>query len=151
EMIVWGGGSPQPPGGYVSSGARYDPGRDTWTATATGTNVPLPRASHTAVWTGSEMIVWGGQLFAALATNTGGRYDPILDRWSPTSLGPNVPPGRRSSTAVWTGSEMVVWGGADQFDFWPAVGGRYSPATDSWAPTSVGATVPLLRVVPTYV
>ena len=32
---------------------------DTWTATST-TNAPVRRAGHTAVWTGSEMIVWGG-------------------------------------------------------------------------------------------
>ena len=33
---------------------------DSWTATSTA-NVPSARYSHTAVWTGSEMIVWGGQ------------------------------------------------------------------------------------------
>jgi hypothetical protein len=32
---------------------------DTWTATST-TNAPAGRSTHTAVWTGSEMIVWGG-------------------------------------------------------------------------------------------
>ena len=32
---------------------------DTWTATST-TNAPIARGEHTAVWTGSEMIVWGG-------------------------------------------------------------------------------------------
>lgn len=32
---------------------------DTWIATST-TNAPSARAGHTAVWTGSEMIVWGG-------------------------------------------------------------------------------------------
>src|SRR6476660_899142 len=32
---------------------------DTWTATST-TNAPSARAGHTAVWTGTEMIVWGG-------------------------------------------------------------------------------------------
>ena len=32
---------------------------DTWTATST-TNAPSARAGQTAVWTGSEMIVWGG-------------------------------------------------------------------------------------------
>src|SRR5437667_1141491 len=32
---------------------------DTWTATSL-TNAPAARDSHTAVWTGSEMIVWGG-------------------------------------------------------------------------------------------
>ena len=32
---------------------------DTWTPTGI-TNAPDPRRNHTAVWTGSEMIVWGG-------------------------------------------------------------------------------------------
>src|SRR5437773_6191677 len=32
---------------------------DTWTPTST-TNAPAGRYEHTAVWTGSEMIVWGG-------------------------------------------------------------------------------------------
>ena len=32
---------------------------DSWTATST-TNAPTGRTGHTAVWTGSEMIVWGG-------------------------------------------------------------------------------------------
>ena len=38
---------------------------DTWTATST-TNAPAARAGHTAVWTGSEMIVWGGWMASAL-------------------------------------------------------------------------------------
>ena len=35
------------------------PCTDQWTATST-TNAPSARDGHTAVWTGSEMIVWGG-------------------------------------------------------------------------------------------
>ena len=38
---------------------RLDALTDTWTATST-TNAPAARYDHTAVWTGSEMIVWGG-------------------------------------------------------------------------------------------
>jgi len=53
----------------LNTGGRYNPGTDSWTTTST-TNAPTARADHTAVWTGSEMIVWGG----APATNTGGRY-----------------------------------------------------------------------------
>src|SRR5215467_6149034 len=45
---------------------------DTWTATST-TNAPTGRAFHTAVWTGSEMIVWGGFGDSGVV-NTGGRY-----------------------------------------------------------------------------
>ena len=44
---------------------------DYWAATSS-TNVPEARGSHTAVWTGSEMIVWGGDGNADL--NTGARY-----------------------------------------------------------------------------
>jgi len=43
----------------VNSGARYEPLTDTWTPTSTA-DAPLGRYSHTATWTGSEMIVWGG-------------------------------------------------------------------------------------------
>src|SRR5439155_17957292 len=43
-----------------------------WTATSS-TGAPAGREFHTAVWTGSQMIVWGG--FGATGyLNTGGRY-----------------------------------------------------------------------------
>jgi hypothetical protein len=41
-------------------------------------NAPASRANHTAVWTGTEMIVWGG--FAGTYLNTGGRYNRRLTR-----------------------------------------------------------------------
>src|SRR5580704_9001041 len=47
---------------------------DTWTATTT-VNAPDARYHHTAVWTGSEMIIWGG-LGQVTVLNTGGKYDP---------------------------------------------------------------------------
>jgi hypothetical protein len=43
-------------------------GSDSW-APSTTTGAPSARGAHTAVWTGSRMLVWGGAL-----TNTGGRY-----------------------------------------------------------------------------
>jgi hypothetical protein len=49
---------------------------DTWTATST-VGAPSDRYSHTAVWTGSEMIVWGGYNGSDL--NTGGKYNPSAD------------------------------------------------------------------------
>ena len=62
------------------------------------------------MWTGSEMIVWGGMpIYGYL--NNGGRYDPATDSWTPTST-TNAPDARYSHTAVWTGNEMIVWGGA---------------------------------------
>ena len=67
---------------------------------------------HTAVWTGSEMIVWGGLALA-----------PLFEHWreiqsrAPTVGQPPAPSMRPTArdyhTAVWTGSEMIVWGGYD--------------------------------------
>ncbi|MGA7273314.1 MAG: hypothetical protein WBX14_00560, partial [Candidatus Udaeobacter sp.] len=48
---------------------------NTWTATST-TNAPAARFRHTGVWTGSEMIVWGGTPDGSNGLNTGGRYNP---------------------------------------------------------------------------
>src|SRR5205823_7360140 len=56
---------------------------DTWTATTT-TNAPSARSYPTAIWTGSEMIVWGGGT-ASGTLNTGARYDPSIDSWTATS------------------------------------------------------------------
>jgi len=88
---------------------------NTWTATTT-TNAPSARAAHTAAWTGSEMIIWGG------GRNTGGRYNPSTNSWTATST-TNAPEVREQGhTAIWTGSEMIIWGGFD-FDNW----GNYHP------------------------
>jgi N-acetylneuraminic acid mutarotase len=108
---------------------------DTWTATGT-TNAPSGRELHTAVWTGSEMIVWGGDNTGGVGYNTGGRYNPSTDSWTATST-TNAPNGRFVHTAVWTGSEMIVWGGLTNCNScYVATGGRYNPGTDSWIATS---------------
>ena len=106
---------------------------DTWAPTST-TNVPDARAGHTAVWTGSEMIVWGGGASGPIYLNTGGRYNPSTDSWTATST-TNAPSARGSHTAVWTGSEMIVWGGFNGST--PLnTGGKYNPGTDSWTATT---------------
>src|SRR5436305_2824952 len=91
---------------------------DTWTATA---GPPEARYSHTAVWTGSEMIIWGGGEYFI--------YPYLFDS--------NTPADRYGPTAIWTGSEMVVWGVTDGFTGFNT-GGRYDPATNSWTATSTG-------------
>lgn len=100
---------------------------------------PSPRERHTAVWTGTKMIVWGGLVTGSPSvSNTGGVYDPATDSWSAIST-TGAPPPRHSHRAVWTGTTMIVWGGFGQTQL-ETTGGIYDPATDSWAPTSaVGA------------
>ncbi len=131
EMIVWGGYNGI---SLVNTGGRYNPSIDSWAATST-TNAPTARVEYTAVWTGSEMIVWGGSDQPADSyLNTGGRYNPSTDNWTATST-TNAPTARKVQTAVWTGSEMIVWGG---FFNGKALntGGRYNPNTNSWTTTS---------------
>lgn len=147
EMIVWGGGNV-----YDSSGGRYNPSTDSWLQTSTN-NAPSNRSKHTAIWTGTEMIIWGGANLShsfQLFFNTGGRYNPSTDNWSATNTN-NAPSARTRHTAIWTGTEMIVWGGAsvDQFPYLNT-GGQYYPITDNWLTTStVGA--PLARSVHTAI
>jgi len=112
---------------------------DTWAATAIG---PFKRADHTAVWTGTEMIVWGGAYTGATVyPNTGGRYNPSTDSWTVTSTA-NAPPGRWGHTAIWTGNEMIIWAGVEG-QFAVNTGARYNPVTNSWRATSTtNAPVP---------
>jgi hypothetical protein len=107
-----------------------------WAATS-----PVNSANNgqglTAVWTGTEMIVWGGLDDNFFFHNDGGRYDPLLDVWHPTGT-MNVPAARGLHSAEWTGSEMIIWGGFSSGVSRP--GGIYDPATDSWRTvTEVGA------------
>jgi N-acetylneuraminic acid mutarotase len=86
------------------------------------------------------MIVWGGY-YGTTMTITGGRYDPASDTWQETSL-TNVPEARQQHSAVWTGSQMIVWGGCNNNVSLCGggtilnSGGRYDPATDTWQATS---------------
>jgi len=130
EMIVWGGFSPS----ALNTGARYAPATDSWTATSI-TNAPVGRAFHTAVWTGTEMIVWGGEDGNSSFLNTGGKYNPATNSWTATST-VNVPEGRAGHTAVWSNNEMIVWGGALPPQDPTNTGGRYNPSTDSWIATT---------------
>ena len=150
----------------LGQGGRYDPATDTWAA-ATTSGEPTARTRHRAVWTGDEMIVWGGvsghrphrhrrplrpgdrQLDADHHRGGAGaaqrphrgldrhrddrlgrlrrlavrRWHDTLRRRGPlrardrrlagqTSTG--APDARADHTAVWTGDEMIVWGGQGQ-------------------------------------
>jgi N-acetylneuraminic acid mutarotase len=110
---------------------------DSWTRTS---GPPEARDGHTSVWTGSEMIVWGG-VHGSTNTdfNDGGRYTPATDTWLPTTI-TGAPAARSVHTAVWTGSEMIIWGGYDGANGLND-GGRYNPSTNSWVPTAISAAL----------
>ncbi|HEV8626980.1 MAG TPA: hypothetical protein VG034_21250 [Acidimicrobiia bacterium] len=87
------------------------------------------RQGNVAVWTGSEVIYWGGDRPGRAPE--GAAYDPKADRWRRLSRSPLT--NRNGAGAVWTGREVVIFGGVNgggrQRD-----GAAYDPATDRWRP-----------------
>jgi N-acetylneuraminic acid mutarotase len=143
EMLVW-GGTDYSTSASLNTGARYDPCTDAWTATSTA-GAPSPRSAYASIWTGTEMIVWGGRA-GAESLDTGGRYNPRSDAWASMST-TGAPAARNSHGAVWTKTEMIVWGGRDASGAYLATGGRYNPITDIWSSCSTAAA-PAPRVYP---
>jgi len=134
NMIVWGGlGGPAGDPTFPADGGRYDPVADAWSPTQFGGGNVQARFGHVAVWTGARMVVWGGITYSDTLINSGGRYDPVSDSWTPTSRGSQPPltqPPLNSQHTFWTGNEFLLWN--DGYSG-PSNGGRYDPATDSWS------------------
>ncbi len=130
EMIIW-GGKGVTSNQFLSDGARYNPLTDSWSPISTS-GAPSARYGHTAIWTGSTMIIWGGTTNIGF-TNTGGIYTPASDSWIAIPA-TGAPSARTSYSAVWTGSEMIIWGGRDIYAY--DSGARYSPSRNSWHPMS---------------
>jgi N-acetylneuraminic acid mutarotase len=86
-----------------------------------------PRQGNVAVWTGREVVYWGGDRPGRPAE--GAAYDPKAQRWRRLSRSPLT--NRTGAVAAWTGREVVVFGGVNgsgpQSD-----GAAYDPATDHW-------------------
>ncbi|MFT5471274.1 MAG: hypothetical protein ACI8UO_006407 [Verrucomicrobiales bacterium] len=96
--------------GYVKIGGLDTTTAEEWFEGQLNSGSPSARRWHTALWTGSEMIVWGGQGSFSTNKGDGGRYDPLTDSWSAVSA-TGAPSARHNHTALWTGSEIIVWGG----------------------------------------
>ncbi|MCU1390491.1 MAG: hypothetical protein JWL72_3829, partial [Ilumatobacteraceae bacterium] len=133
ELIVWGGygttGTPAAPSatdGTANDGAAFDVAAGTWRTLAPG---PLSaRSSAASVWTGTELLVWGG-VNGSTELSDGAAYDPTLDKWQPIAAG--GPTNTGSPLAVWDGTEMIVIGGSFSGPRDPSAA-AYNPVTDTW-------------------
>lgn len=126
KMIIWGGQQ----GGQLNTGGMFDPVSNTWAATAT-TNAPSGRAYHGCVWTGTHMVVWGGLISPSTYPAIGGIFDPEDGpNGSWTSMAESPINGRKAFAMVWTGSEVIVFGG-DRSTL-VSDGALYNPDTDTW-------------------
>lgn len=134
RFIVWGGCEPGPAPTCHSDGASYDPVSDSWTSLA-----PAPisgRVAHSMLWTGSEVLVWGGSDGGTGpgAHSDGAAFDPETATWR--AIASWEP--RSSHAAFWSGREMVVWGGQDGTGERATDGAVVDPASDSWVPFHEG-------------
>lgn len=137
RMIIWGGWDGT---NSFGDGSAYDPVTDMWN-TLNPVGAPSPRWGHTVIWAGApinRMIVWGGT-HGVVYYNDGRVYNPLTNSWMPMST-IGAPSPRYLHTAVWTGTEMIVWGGFPPASGQTGDGARYNPMTNTWTPmSSVGA------------
>jgi N-acetylneuraminic acid mutarotase len=114
ELLVVGGtgpassGKPPPP---ARVGFALDPAAARWRKLP-----PLEsgRVGAAAVWTGRRLLLWGGRTNSPAAARPaippdGLAYDPRTNRWQ--ALPPAPLAGRVDPTAVWTGRQLLLWGG----------------------------------------
>ena len=90
-------------------GIAYNPVKNSWRLLPA---MPLPRSEFAAVWTGHHVLIWGGLSgrFPTWAPPPHGEsYSPAANRWSALPASPLQ--GRAGPVAVWTGHQMIVWGG----------------------------------------
>jgi hypothetical protein len=85
------------------------------------------------VWTGNQLLVWGGaETDHGLAvTGDGAAYDPLTRVWTPMPASPLSP--RDGAFAVWTGTAALIWGGGDAHGSQLMDGASYDPANRTWA------------------
>lgn len=108
------------------------------------------RSDFSQVWTGSELIMWGGlREDTSISFANGARYNMELDRWTALAASPLA--SRSEPVAVWTGEEVIYWGGYAGDGDEPetvvplADGAAYNPQSDAWRSISPG---PLERARP---
>jgi len=156
EMILWGGRYGGIGRGVVNRGWRYDPDADDWRIMGSSPDLdadyrllpdadplaPEARTDALAVWTGSELVVWGGKDGLGTPLQDGGRYDPNTNSWSAMSVAGSSVAGDAASFAIWMNDEMLVWNGGSEARGVESVRTvelrRYAPASDSWQTSSAG-------------
>ncbi len=124
-VLLWSGWNG---GDYLTDGFRFKPAvgaNGTWSSI----NVlgsPAPRAQNLTVWTGGELCVWGGCGGDSCAEirEDGGCYSATENSWRTIPSEASFP-GRVGAVSVWTGKEILTFGGHRE-DKGVAGGGRLS-------------------------
>jgi hypothetical protein len=110
----------------------------------------VTRFGYSAVWTGSEIIIFGG-FNGSNALNTGVRYNPSTNTWTAIA---NCPVKRLDHSAIFKGTEMIVFGGDSIATSGTCSGPgfssnqvwKYDIGTNTWTgPSVVSGSIPAAR------
>lgn len=139
-LVVGGSGLPDPKTGMrklVSVPFAYNPATNRWRTLAAMDKGRYGRKNAGAVWTGTKLLLWGGQTQAGgheVIAPHGLAFDPKTNRWLELPGAPLL--GRVGPVAVWTGKALLVWGGdpwidgPGSSDTWPFLdGATFTPDT----------------------
>ncbi len=120
QMLIFGRALKKPPAPWsVNVAAAFNPGTNTWRRLR-----PPPgdtgnyEGRYSAVWTGKEMLVSGPLTRLA--------FSPATNHWRQLPINAGVSDG----IVVWTGREMIGWGGGCCGDA-SSAGAAYNPATNT--------------------
>jgi N-acetylneuraminic acid mutarotase len=125
-----------PPGCGQGPGSAADLAGGSW---STMRAAPLaPRLSATVVWTGSQLVVWGG------VVNTAGHVAPVADGavWDAATgawhaMAPSPLSAREAAAGTWDGHDVFIWGGDNASEHpasyrMSADGALYDPEANTW-------------------
>jgi hypothetical protein len=129
EVLVWASRPDNP----VAKGAEvvlaYDPAANRWRILPS--SGLTPRQAAVTVWTGTELVVWGGlNQDLTNAFGDGARLDPATNTWRRLPAAPVT--ARGMSASAWSGREVLVWGGVSSPGTQVGQGVAYDPGNDRW-------------------
>jgi hypothetical protein len=115
-------------GNERTDGAAYDPATNSW-RTLPPSPLP-PRPKPHGVWTGQEMLIWGGDAGPASDEQMGAAYEPRENQWR--LLAPAPLPRIRDFSMLWTGNEAIVAAGQPTTGGSQVFGAAYDPKKNTW-------------------
>jgi len=127
DLLVWGGWEARKSGSFrhLKNGWQYTPSSGVWQEIP---SAPVAgRARPLAAWTGSELLVWGGNLFDDEPVGDGAAYNPATDAWRKLAQSPMT--WRWTGASTWTGTE---WWIAAEHEGGGVSVAAYNPESDTW-------------------
>ncbi|MEN9826129.1 MAG: hypothetical protein RI953_1874 [Pseudomonadota bacterium] len=108
----------------LANGALFDFSSGNWSPSAS-TGAPSARLAAHGVWTGSEVLVWGGltaprmNLDSDVVAPKGvSLYNPTTNQWRSLPATAEEPRFRATERPVWTGRHMFLWKSRNQDYTW---------------------------------